>query len=256
MKEKEGHLWSRSEGHGFIDVHSHILPKIDDGSSSAEESLRMLSESRHQGVDVMIATPHFYAAQNPPAVFLQRRAAAYEQLMNALEQASATTAWPQIRCGAEVAYFTGMSNCEELPLLCIEGTNILLLEMPFCRWSSAVLQEVLVAKERFRLRFIIAHIERYIDDQPSGTLEEMLDTGLFIQANAGCFLHWSSRGKALRRLRKKQIHLLGSDCHNMVSRPPDLGQATAVIEAKCGRDAVNTLRENAWELLNQPKAKQ
>lgn len=233
----------------WVDFHSHVLPGIDDGSQSVEESLRMLRESARQKVRVMVATPHFYAEQNTPEVFLARRTAAYEQLAQARANSGKTDELPRILCGAEVAYFMGLGNCEQLPELCIEGTNILLVEMPFCRWPSTTLQDVLQAKNRFGLRIVVAHIERYIDEQPSGTLDEMLDEGLLIQANAGSFLHWINRGKALRRVQAGKIHLLGSDCHNMTTRPPDLSQAAAVIEKKCGEQAVTALKENAWEVL-------
>lgn len=248
-------------GEEWVDMHSHVLPGIDDGSRSAEESLQMLRESARQQVGLMVATPHFYANQNTPEHFLYRRAEAYKKLVhycNVTQSVNEEQAepLPQIVCGAEVAYFTGMSSCEELPQLCIEGTNVLLLEMPFCHWSSTMLQEVLTAKEYFGLQIIIAHIERYIDEQPFGTLEEMLDEELIIQANAECFLHWNSRGRALSRVRNGQIQLLGSDCHNMTVRPPNLQKAIAVIGTKCGLKTARTLCENAWILLEQAEVKQ
>lgn len=237
----------------WIDLHSHFLPGIDDGSHSAEESLRMLRESARQHVGVMIATPHFYANQNSPERFLRHRAAAFEQLLQAQELAKEQVEWPAIFCGAEVAYFTGMSNCEALPQLCIEGTNILLLEMPFCRWSNTVMQDVYSIRRQFGIQLVIAHIERYIDEQPAGTLDEMLNEGILIQANAESFLHWMGRGRALRRVQEKKIHFISTDCHNMTTRPPDMAQAMAVIEKKCGEAAVQTLRSNAWHLLANAK---
>ena len=56
----------------MIDFHSHILPGIDDGSKSTEESLEMLDMLRAQGVVTVAATPHFYARENTPEVFLQK----------------------------------------------------------------------------------------------------------------------------------------------------------------------------------------
>ena len=56
----------------MIDIHSHILPGMDDGSSSLEESLAMAGESARQGVRLLAATPHFYATQENPASFLRR----------------------------------------------------------------------------------------------------------------------------------------------------------------------------------------
>ena len=57
----------------MVDFHSHILPGMDDGASSPEESLQMLARSRQQGVDVLFATSHFYADEEDPAAFLVRR---------------------------------------------------------------------------------------------------------------------------------------------------------------------------------------
>ena len=56
----------------MIDFHSHILPAMDDGSKNIEESLQMLRMLQEQGVERVIATPHFYADENPPDVFLRR----------------------------------------------------------------------------------------------------------------------------------------------------------------------------------------
>ena len=65
----------------MIDFHSHFLPQIDDGSDSIETSLAMLRESWEQGVDLIFATPHFYADEVDPEYFLRRRNHAYERLM-------------------------------------------------------------------------------------------------------------------------------------------------------------------------------
>ena len=65
----------------FTDFHSHILPEIDDGSSSVEESLAMLQAERDQGIQSVVATPHFYAHHDSPERFLKRRAAARQRLL-------------------------------------------------------------------------------------------------------------------------------------------------------------------------------
>ena len=64
----------------MIDFHSHILPGMDDGSQTVEESLTLLEMLRAQGVDTVAATPHFYARENSPEVFLRRRREAWERL--------------------------------------------------------------------------------------------------------------------------------------------------------------------------------
>lgn len=238
---------------GFADIHSHILPGIDDGSQSVEESLRLLRASAAQGVGTMVATPHFYARHNTPENFLAIRAAAREKLARAVERAKDANELPRICCGAEVAYFSGLGSCEQLPQLCIEGTNVLLLEMPFCRWSDAVWADVLRAKSSYGLQIVVAHIERYIDEQPAGMLDTMLEAGMLIQANAESFLSWRSRFKALRRLKAGKIHFIASDCHNMERRPPNIAAAAEIIEKKCGRQAVQALAANARVLIEEAR---
>ena len=58
----------------MIDLHTHILPKMDDGASSSDLSLEMLRMEAEQGVDTVVLTPHFYREKEDPSSFLQRRA--------------------------------------------------------------------------------------------------------------------------------------------------------------------------------------
>ena len=60
-----------------VDFHTHILPGIDDGSSSAEESLAMLQMEKEQGIDTVVVTPHFYPQEDRPERFLKRRKEAF-----------------------------------------------------------------------------------------------------------------------------------------------------------------------------------
>ena len=68
----------------MIDYHSHILPQMDDGSQSMEESLEMLHQSFCQGVDVMVSTCHFYADEEDPKHFVDRRNQAFFRLRDAM----------------------------------------------------------------------------------------------------------------------------------------------------------------------------
>ena len=68
-----------------IDFHSHVLPRIDDGSHSSEESLGMLQISASQGIDVMAATSHFYATEDRISSFLNRRRWSEERLKERID---------------------------------------------------------------------------------------------------------------------------------------------------------------------------
>ena len=115
---------------GWIDLHSHILPQLDDGSDSVEMSLAMLRREAEQGVDVVCATSHYYAKYNSIPAFCERRAEAMERLAAVL-----TLDLPQVLPAAEVAYFPRMEE-QDLTPLCIQGTRTLMLEMPFADWTS------------------------------------------------------------------------------------------------------------------------
>ena len=121
----------------IIDMHCHILPGVDDGAKDLETSLAMLEASRDQGVQCMVATPHFYATRDRVDAFLARREAAWEVLKSRMG-----SDFPEVMLGAEVAFFQGISRAERLDALRIEGTSSMLLEMPFRPWSQGDVDEV------------------------------------------------------------------------------------------------------------------
>lgn len=221
----------------MIDIHSHILPGVDDGSASVEESLELLRLSHRQGVELIFATPHFSAAKENPSAFLSRRNAAARQLTLDLQT------MPQMRLGAEVAYFGGMSRSQELTQLCLEGTNLLLLEMPFSPWTDRMVAEVCAIRQQLGILPVLAHVERYARSSQMGRYRDQLLQETLFQCNAEYFLRFGTKGKALRQLRSGEIHLLGSDAHNLTSRPPRLGDAARIIEEKLGLGVLEQLCE-------------
>ncbi len=223
----------------MIDIHCHVLPGMDDGSRSVEESLAMLEALAAQGVHRVAATPHFYADENSPEEFVSRRAASLEKLNEAWRPGL-----PVLDLGAEVCYFEGISWCEGLDVLKIEGTGLLLLEMPFCRWNRRVLHEVWTLQAT-RATVVLAHIERYLRWQDEETWDALADWGVLNQCNPSFFLRWQTKQKALRMLREGRIHLLGSDSHNMGARPPQLEAALAAL----GQREREFLEENGRRLL-------
>ncbi len=223
----------------MTDIHCHVLPQMDDGSRSVEESLAMLEAMAAQGIGCVVATPHFYAGENSPERFLARRAASRERLAEAWRPGL-----PALKLGAEVCYFEGVSRCQGLEALEIEDTGLLLLEMPFCRWSQRMLSEVWEIQAS-RATVLLAHIERYLRWQESDTWATLAEWGVLNQCNATFFLRWQTKRKALRMLREGKIHLLGSDSHNMDTRPPQMEEAMAVLGP--GERAI--LEENSREFL-------
>lgn len=233
----------------MIDLHSHILPGLDDGSRNVAESLQMLEASARQGVKWMAATPHFYATEQTPSQFLRRRSASVDALRSRLK-----SGFPKIVLGAEVRYFEGMSRTEELDSLRLEGSPVLLLEMPFCTWSKRMVDEVLEIQSHKETQVLLAHVERYWSAQSKQVIRTLQRSGVWMQCNASFFLSWRTKRKALRMLQKGEIHMLGSDAHNMTTRPPRLGDAMEVIEKSLGRDALRNFQRRTVELLKAGSA--
>lgn len=218
------------------DLHSHILPSIDDGSRSAEMTAAMLDQMTAQGIDQLVATPHFYPQRDGIDAFFAKRQRAVDTLRTVYDESR----HPKLCLGAEVAYYHGISGSDQLGKLTIGETRCLLLEMPFARWSREVIEEVVAIRDELNLRPIIAHIERYHGYQKRSTLPELIESGIMIQSNAEFFLDPKTAKKAMKMLEKGEIHFLGSDCHNLTDRKPNLGDA---IRAIADRGAEEALRE-------------
>ncbi len=226
------------------DIHTHIIPCMDDGSSSPEESLKLLSELARQGVKTIAATPHFYADKENPERFFTRRDNSFGLIKEQLD--SNIT----VLLGAEVFYYYGISETKELPQFTIGTTNLLLLEMPFCDWTYSIINEVYSIQRDRKLDVIIAHIDRYLTRKNKSFLEDMLDFGIKFQINASAFFDKKRRKDALQLLESKKVHFVASDCHNMISRPPKLSDAFDVIENKLGKEYINWLQYTEKSILN------
>lgn len=228
-----------------IDFHSHILPAVDDGSQSLGMTREMLLQSGEAGVDLMVATPHFYGYRDTLEAFLERRHQARQAIGEIL-----TPEMPGVRLGAEVAFYSGLEDLDGLEQLCIQGTNVLLLEMPFAAWTEYewnVLMSLMLDRD---LQIILAHFERYYEFQSDPNLtQRMKDLSLYLQINAGTLIQWKKRGRWLNWLARGDAHVLGSDTHNLSSRAPNLGQAREVVRKKLGAEVLECIDRTGNQLL-------
>lgn len=228
----------------MIDLHSHILPQMDDGSASVEESTALLARLAAQGVTTAVATPHFYPSRDTPEAFLARRKTCAEKLGWPEENT------PRLLLGAEVAYYAGISRSTEIEDLQIGDTGLLLLEMPFGDWTDAMVEEVCDLSEQRGLRPVLAHVNRYCTrTQLKRYKDLLLDRGVYFQCNPEGLLEGWNRRYLRKLLSEGNIHFLGSDCHNLTDRPPRLGQAAQEIRKKLGAEALDALNAVAAELL-------
>jgi protein-tyrosine phosphatase len=229
------------------DFHSHILPEMDDGSNSVEASLEMLSRSAAYGCSVMVATPHFYPENEDPDRFLTRRAASAARLLSGGYD---PTRHPRVLLGAEVAYFSGIGHCADLDRLAVLGTRTVLVEMPFCRWTDSVVDDILSIRDRLGLCPVLAHIERYRSFYSRRQLSLFIEEGVAMQLNASNFAGRLARYRARRMVASGAVQLIGSDCHNLGTRPPNLGVALRDLEVYGGESLLSRMAEQSHILLH------
>lgn len=231
----------------IVDFHSHILPGIDDGSKNLEQSIAMLKMEAAQGIRKVIATPHFYAQHDKPELFLKRRAEAEARLR---EEMARYPGLPELEIGAEVYYFNGISDSDALSELTIRGKRFILIEMPMPPWPERVYRELENIWIKQNLMPIVAHIDRYIAPfQTNGIPKRLGMLPVMVQANASFFLEKSTKRMAFRMLRQGKIHLLGSDCHDLGERKPNLGDAVKEIRRQFGSDMITFINAHENEIF-------
>ena len=232
-----------------VDFHTHILPAIDDGSQSESQSYRMMSLERKNGVEVVIATPHFYPDGPTPIEFFETREMAYEKLITYARE-HGEEGLPMIRKGAEVLLCTETAELEDLRLLAIEGTNYILIEMPYSNWQEWVYEAIESIQVKHQLIPIIAHVERYV---PMHTDTDQIHRLLSMPGVLGQMNTRSLMNKATRRLCHKMlecgmVHVIGSDAHRG-QHLLEVKEAYERIEKKHGKDLVQTLDQQAHVIL-------
>lgn len=234
----------------MIDFHTHILPGIDDGSRDINMTKDMLLMEKEQGTDLIIATPHFYAHRTRVEEFLMRRE---HSLAKVMELKSETPGLPEIKAGAEVYYFEGIGRAEHTRQLCIEWTDLILLELPFRPWDRSVITDIKNLINRQHLRVILAHVERYMSLQKDRKLyEEVLNLPVTIQVNAGSFLEAGFfKSRHLLSIIKDSTRpvIMGSDCHNTSSRKPNLREGLELIQNKLSEETVSAMVDTAESLF-------
>lgn len=237
----------------MIDFHSHILPKVDDGPDKIPDSLTMLRRSFLQGVDLVVSTSHFYADEEYPKDFLERRNRAFRTLYNAMLMSPEV--YPQVILGAEVLYFPGISDAEEIESLMIGSSKSILIEPPMTPWSDRMLDEIAQLGRNLDCTPVIAHVDRFMQMLHDETLmDRVRQRDMWVQVNAEYFLNPKTVKSAIRNLKDGKIQLIGSDCHNLYSRSPNLGLAWEQAKAFGAESEFKMLHRNAVNLLRRRRS--
>ena len=236
---------------GLCDCHSHILPGMDDGCKTAAQSVEALRLSYAQGVRAVFATPHYYPVESVES-FLARRQCAWELLQAEINK-QAVTDIPQIVLGAEAAYRPGISSAEGIEKLCLGNSGYLLLELPFRAWGKEELRQVSNFGCARGILPILAHYERYRTLQSRQMYAQMARQDVLIQKNAEAFSGFFGERRACREVKLGRCHLLGSDCHNLRSRKPNLPTAVESLQKQGLQKELDRITEISWEIFSLAK---
>ena len=229
----------------IADIHSHVLPRMDDGAECTAMSADMLAEMYRQGIRRVVASSHFYANEESLDSFFARRERAIRHLSRLYDK----NIHPELFVGAEVAFFEMISHAEVIPKLALNGTKYIMIEMPFSKWAEHSVNELYKLQEKHGLTPIIAHIERYGAYQKKDVIRKLHEDGIKIQVNAEFFLTKRIYKKFSYMLKEDLIDFVGSDAHNMDDRKPDLGDALLVAKELCGDEFIKKLEQNSDILL-------
>ena len=235
----------------MTDLHTHILPGMDDGARDARTSIEMLRMEREQGVDTVVLSPHFYGDRETADKFIRRRNKSFEDLNGHLAQLppQERESLPRLVLGAEVAWRSDLVECERVPELCIGQTKNLLLELPFTAWTNQMFNQLYDFMGRTGVMPVIAHLERYLKIQSKKHIREVLELGVPIQVSAQILTHPLAGFRAMNMLRRGQAHLLATDCHDTAGRAPDMKSGLEVVRRKLGDRRAQQLILCADELV-------
>ncbi len=229
----------------MLDIHSHILPAVDDGAKTTEESIAILEEMYRQGITDVIATPHFY----PHAHNLEDFITITRKAFSLLKENTKAKKVPNIFLGCEILYYSGISKSSELKHFTLNGSCFLLLELTPGLINDDLFDELLYLKEERKIIPIIAHIERYKTAKKyKKFIKFVKDNGILTQVNATSFLI-KDYSKTLDKLfAENAVTFIGTDSHSMDKRPPFMDIALEKIAQKYGNEIKEKLIENANKL--------
>ena len=231
----------------LVDTHCHILPGIDDGSPNIATSKKMLEMERKLGIGKIMLTPHFYLSEEKTVEhFLEKRQGAIEQLEPVAAQLGL-----EVKYGAEVLYTKSLADID-LTKLCIGDTGYMLIELPYQRLTSNFINEFrsFVGGLSPDIRLILAHAERYLNYTDEDSIYEIMDSDMIVQLNSGDFKMFSKHTKFMYDLLRRDLaHLLGTDCHNTTSRPPNIDIAEKAISKKISPRCFSRLNHNAEKVF-------
>ena len=220
---------------GYIDMHSHILPGMDDGSRSMGQTLRMLETAVSEGITTMMATPHNMPGKGcPPGSVVRRKV---DELRRTVEQEGIPL---EIVAGTEYYYREEVLDIlDSEDAVTLGNSDCVLVEFePLAErnYIRNALRNIL----GLGYRPVIAHVERYAKlMEDTAVLGDMRKNGILVQVNAMSVTGDNGRQakKDVRNLLKKGlVDFVATDAHSDGRRAPYMEKCAEVLYRKCGTE--------------------
>lgn len=234
----------------MVDIHSHLIPNVDDGSKSVEETFMLIKEADRTGITDIILTPHYIVnsyEQNANTLILLK-----DKLQQILDKDKINV---KLHIGMEV-YITDnlIDLLKQNKLLTLANSKYLLMELPL-NTNVQYLDMVIFKLIENNIIPIIAHPERYkfVQEDPS-KVRELIDSGCLIQSNIGSILgiYGKKAKKTIKYLLKNDlINFIATDTHRKNTIYPLLEKGIKKIEKITGKEKAEELTNlNVQKILN------
>ncbi len=208
----------------MIDLHSHVLPELDDGAKNLDEAVRLCSLGRINHLKKIVTTPHFNALGDIDN-FIRQRDTKLELLRNALIEKKVDI---QLYAGAEVFVDDDIFFSQNLKKLTINNSRYLLVEFDFFEPKFKDISQYLTEIYNMGLVPIVAHPERYAYFQHDyDAINELASRGVLFQLNAGSLASRDGREEfelAYEMAYKGVASFIATDAHSLYNRPNDIGE--------------------------------
>lgn len=233
----------------FVDIHCHILPRVDDGSQTPEETKAMLQKAWDEGIQIMVATPHYHKQRGKNDIELIKK-----QLLLTRKLAKEVHPKMQICLGMEIYYG------EDVPELLKEGRVVSIRKSRYILVEFSPgdeFQYILNAVRKLQMSghtVIIAHIERYnCLRKDISNVEYLREMGAYLQVNTGSIT--GSYGRSVKKflrevLKAHLVQLVGTDAHGSERRTPKMQEAYKEVVKRCGEEYADQIfGQNAKKVL-------
>lgn len=239
------------------DIHTHILPGIDDGSPDIDISLILLEELEKQGVSHVALTPHFYTQYFDMSTGCSEDGITVKEYLETRDMCMSSLKAEykgkiKLILGCELHMSENILKAKNLMPFCYQNTNYLLTEMPYNSiFSTNQIEWLRVLIKHFCVVPVLAHIERYpVLLKDKALLERLIDMGCMIQVNTQSLYTIFLGKKIIKMINNGYVHFLGSDTHSTM-RGCDFAPGYTVIEKHCKEDRIKSFFVNSKKIFGE-----